>query len=507
MSAADEARSLEPGWGVALAAVLAVTLWRVVELAASPLNLSFDEAQYWSWSLTPAFGYFSKPPLVAWVIAATTALFGQAEWAVRLGSPLAHAGTALAIFALARRVKGGRVGLLSALVFLTLPGVSLSSLLISTDPFLMCAWGWGLVALRKGLDEAEAGRSGLAAWLGLGVAIGLGMQAKYAMIAFVGGVAIALLAVPVWRRLWKTPGPWLALVVGAAIFAPNVAWNAANHFVSFHHTEANANLQASGFHLSNGLAFFGAQFGVFGPIPFAALLILTVGLFRRPPSSTDDDGRNVRLLAAFVLPLLAVMIFEGFLSRANANWSAPAFVAATVWVVAALARREAWIKAALGIHILAALVMVNIDGIAQVTGFDLTAKTDPVKRVRGWDRLGQAVANAVRPDILAGKNPVLAFDERKVLTPMLYYLPQPQPTFGKWNADGHIDDHYDLTVDLKNFKGRDVILAIRGDDVSRYAKAFSGPVSGPMRLVVPIHKDYALELNLYRMGTFTGYPE
>lgn len=507
MSAGHSAPDREPGWGVALAAVFALTLWRAVELSASPLNLSFDEAQYWSWSLNPAFGYFSKPPVVAWAIAATTWVFGQAEWAIRLGSPLAHAGTGLAIFALARRVGGGRVGLLAALVFLTLPGVSLSAMLISTDPFLMCAWAWGLVALREALDGAERGQPANRAWIGLGLAIGLGMLAKYAMIAFVGGIVLATLAVPAWRGVWKTRGPWLALAVGAAVFAPNVAWNAANHFVSFHHTQANANLQASGFHPAKGLEFFGAQFGVFGPIPFAVLLILAVGLFRRPPSSTTDEGRNVRLLAAFVLPLLAVMTIEGFLSRANANWSAPAFVAATVWVTAALVKREIWIKATLGLHILVALAMVNLDGIARTAGVELTARTDPMKRVRGWDRMGAALADAIRADVASGGNPVLAFDERKILTPMLYYLRPPQPTFGKWNADGGIDDHYDLTADLKNFKGREVILATRSGDASVYASAFSGPISGPMRLVVPIHKDYALELNLFRMGTFTGYPE
>ena len=52
-------RLAAPGWGAALAAVLAVTLWRVVELIAAPYNLSFDEAQYWSWALDPAWGYFS----------------------------------------------------------------------------------------------------------------------------------------------------------------------------------------------------------------------------------------------------------------------------------------------------------------------------------------------------------------------------------------------------------------------------------------------------------------
>lgn len=493
-----EART-QPGWGVAFAATAAILLWRAVELAASPLNLSFDEAQYWSWALDPAWGYFSKPPLVAWAIAATTALFGDGEWAIRLGSPLAHAGTGLAIFALARRLAGGRAALIAMLLFLTLPGVTVSAMLISTDPFLMCAWGWALVALRAALAAEGEGRRALPAWLGLGLAIGVGMLAKYAMVAFVGGMLVATLWVPGWRRVWLRPGPWLALALGAAVFAPNVAWNAANGFVSFHHTQANANLGDSGFHPGNGLAFLGAQFGVFGPIPFAALLALAWAALRRPASA------DTRFLAAFVLPILAVMTVEGFLSRANANWSAPAYVAGSVWVVTALwPRRQVWVKAAIALHLAVALVLLNFDGIAGAVGFDLTARTDPIKRVRGWDRLGQALARTLAPDVAAGA--VLAFDERKTLTPMLYYLPPPQPPLAKWNPDGRIDDHYDLTADLKGYVGREVVLATRKDDVAEFAGAFSGPVRGPVSVSVPIHKDYAIRLNLYRMGRFTGYP-
>lgn len=488
-----------PGWGTALAAVVAVTLWRAVELAASPLNLSFDEAQYWSWALEPAWGYFSKPPLVAWAIAATTALFGDAEWAIRLGSPLAHAGTGLAIFALARRIADGRAALIALVLFLTLPGVTVSAMLISTDPFLMCAWGWALVALHAALAAHDEGRPAVAAWCGLGLAIGVGMLAKYAMIAFVGGMAVATLWVPRWRGVWLRPGPWIALGVGAAAFAPNVLWNAANHFVSFHHTQANANLGDSGFHPGNGFAFFGAQFGVFGPIPFAALLLLAWGALRRP--AADDT----RFLAAFVLPILAVMTVEGFLSRANANWSAPAYVAGSVWVACALwPRRQVWLKAAVAVHLAAALAMLNFDAIAQAVGVELTAKTDPVKRVRGWDRLGAAVGQAIAGDVAAGA--VLAFDERKTLTPMLYYLPHPQPPLVKWNPDGEIDDHYDLTADLKGYVGREVVLATRRGDISAIAPAFEGPVRGPVAVTVPIHEDYAVRLNLYRMGRFKGYP-
>jgi 4-amino-4-deoxy-L-arabinose transferase-like glycosyltransferase len=423
-----------------------------------------------------------------------------------MGSPLAHAGTALALFALGRRIGGGRVGLLSALLFLTLPGVSLSALLISTDPFLMCAWGWGLYALHRALEAEDRGRPALKFWLGLGLAIGLGLLAKYAMAVFVVGAALAIAAVPAWRGLWRRPGPWLALGVGVAVFSPNLFWNAANGFVSFAHTQANANLNAGGVHPLKALEFFAAQFGVFGPIPFAALLVLAVGLIRRRPDAATTEGRDVRFLAAFALPLIAVMTVEGFLSRANANWAAPAYVAATVWVAAACARREAWLKAALAMHLLAALAMVNADGIARLAGVELTAKTDPMKRLRGWDRLGLALADVLRPEVAGAAPPVLLFDERKMLTPMLYYLPEPRPEIAKWNPDGHADDHFDLTADLARHRGRPVILATRWGDVSPYAAAFEGPVVGPVIVSVPVHKDYALTLNLFRMGRFKGYP-
>jgi len=53
-------------WAVGLS-----TLFVLVRLAAvrlSPLQLYADEAQYWVWSRHLDFGYFTKPPLIAWLI-------------------------------------------------------------------------------------------------------------------------------------------------------------------------------------------------------------------------------------------------------------------------------------------------------------------------------------------------------------------------------------------------------------------------------------------------------
>src|SRR5690606_4041263 len=115
-------------WLSALIAVLCGLLAiRIVALTFNATDLFFDEAQYWSWSLEPAFGYYSKPPLIAWMIWAATEVCGHSELCIRLPSPLIHSATALVIYGVAARLYDRRVGFWSAVVFATLPGISLSS--------------------------------------------------------------------------------------------------------------------------------------------------------------------------------------------------------------------------------------------------------------------------------------------------------------------------------------------------------------------------------------------
>ena len=161
------------------ALVLGLTALRVLALALSDLDLHGDEAQYWSWAQDPAFGYFSKPPMVAWIIAATTAACGDGEFCVRLASPLIHALTAGVVFVLARALYDARIALWSAVTYATLPAVSFSSGLISTDVPLLLFWSLALVAFVHLLR-----RRGSAWTLALGVALGLGLLSKYAMGLF-----------------------------------------------------------------------------------------------------------------------------------------------------------------------------------------------------------------------------------------------------------------------------------------------------------------------------------
>ena len=50
--------------------VAAVTAARLTLLAFNRTDLFVDESQYWLWGQNLDFGYYSKPPLIGWVIRA-----------------------------------------------------------------------------------------------------------------------------------------------------------------------------------------------------------------------------------------------------------------------------------------------------------------------------------------------------------------------------------------------------------------------------------------------------
>src|SRR5215218_9297550 len=108
----DEARA----WRIAVTFVAVLTILRLAVLFATPLELYPDEAQYWLWSRALGFGYFSKPPMIAWLIAATTTL-GNDEAFVRLAAPLLNAGTALALYGVSKQLYGTRTGLVACAIY------------------------------------------------------------------------------------------------------------------------------------------------------------------------------------------------------------------------------------------------------------------------------------------------------------------------------------------------------------------------------------------------------
>jgi 4-amino-4-deoxy-L-arabinose transferase-like glycosyltransferase len=322
----------ERAWiGAFVAMIGALLAVRIAALAVNGTDLFFDEAQYWYWSLEPAFGYYSKPPLIAWLIGLSTASCGMSEFCIRLSSPILHTATACAIFWLGRQLYDVRTGVLAGLAYATLPGVSVSAGIISTDVPLLFFWALALGALVRMLE-------GPGWWpaLLLGLAFGFGLNAKYAMAWFIVCLAFYFIIVPERRSLLRDPRLYAGLALGVLLILPNIAWNLQHQFATFSHTADNAKWGGSLFHPHKALEFFAAQFGVFGPILFGALLVIVWRAMRQRLPETD------RLLLAFTVPLIAIITVQAFLSRAHANWAAVAYVAASVLVIATMIRDAAW---------------------------------------------------------------------------------------------------------------------------------------------------------------------
>lgn len=315
-------------FAIGLAALL---FMRLAGLFLTPLNLGPDEAQYWRWAQEFEWGYFSKPPLIAWVIAASTAILGDSEAGVRAAAPLLHAGAATMLFLLGRRMYGAQAGLLAGLGYALMPGVILSSAVISTDGVLLPIWSAALFCLWR-LREGEGG------WktaLALGAIAGAGLLAKYAMFYFAIGVALTLLTDPPARKALLSWKGLSALVVALAIVSPHLIWNATHDFKTIGHTVDNVNLGGPLLNPENAGKFLADQMGVFGPVSFLALL---AGVFiMRSAEDTMIVGRD-RWLICFIAPVLIIILTQAILSRAHANWAATAYPAASVLVAGWLTR-------------------------------------------------------------------------------------------------------------------------------------------------------------------------
>lgn len=417
------------GW-----ALIALLAFRLVILWLNPLGLHGDEAQYWAWSQDPAFGYYSKPPLIAWIISLTTGLFGQAEWAVRLASPWLHFGTTILLFLSAKRLYDVKTGLLAGALYVLMPGVALSSALISTDAALLFCVALFLYFWVRSREEPGWGIA-----IGLGFAFGLGMLAKYAMIYVLPAFCLAILLDPKTRRAlsqWRWPG---VVLTGFILLLPNLLWNADNQFATLVHTSDNANLQ-DGVQINPGELgeFLLGQLGVFGPVTFILLLVA----FWRSRQDRRDFELWLALLA--LTPLLFICV-QALISRANANWAAAAYASAAI-LLAGWAMRTHWVKpwviAGLVINLFASLVPALVITSPQLTnqlGF-----ANAVKRLRGWPE----TVDAIEANYADGTFDAVAVDNRLLFYDLSYYGMEDTAPLFMWRYEPRLNSHAELVQAL-----------------------------------------------------------
>lgn len=415
------------GFFLAAASFFLVRLWGIARGA----ELLPDEAQYWAWSKELAWGYYSKPPVIAWVIHAASFLGGDGEMALRLPSALAYTLAGVFVFKAASLCLGKRPGAWAGMLFLAMPGVAVGAQVMTTDAFLLLFWALAVYFLALAQKSAAPWP-----WLGLGAAVGLGMLSKYTMVLF------PLILFPfVLNKKTQHRGFVLAMGLAFLIFLPNLLWNLRHGQATLAHTASISHMQKGGLHPGNFLEFFGAQIGVFGP----AFLLLF-------PATAFFLKKRQTFWPALAWGVLGPFLLLAFLARALANWAAPAYAGGSILVARWVACHPSKKKTLCIILILQALISLAVAAGPQALGIAPGSPWDPWRRARGYRGLGEALKERSRslPAF------VLVAEERRLFAELLYYFRPGQAV--KINPEGNIKDHFDLVAKPEVLQGMPALV-------------------------------------------------
>jgi len=306
-------------WRVAaIGIVLYMLALRLAGLGS--VNLIPAESYYWNYAQHLDIGYLDHPPVVAWLIWLGTSLFGNTEFAVRLGAYLCWIVAAAFSFQLARNLYGKTAAFIAVLLFSCLPFFSAIGVIMSPDAPLTAAWAGALLFLERALLGERR-----AAWWFVGICVGLGLLSKYT-IALLGPATLLFLSRDRRSRAWfRQPGPYIAILVAAVLFSPVLAWNAQHEWASFLF-QGPRRVQAA------------THFSLAGLFEYVLLLLTPVGIiaaFGALTRRAEPTSRRLRLpgkrphlfVAIFTLVPLSVFFVFSLFHQTQPNWTGPLWLA------------------------------------------------------------------------------------------------------------------------------------------------------------------------------------
>jgi len=470
----------------AVGVIFAFAVFNLVYLLVDcPLGLAPDEAHYWDWSRRPLqLSYYSKGPLVAWLIRGSCEVFGNTMPAIRLPAVIANVLLLLALYRLtALTFRREWLAFAAVVLAVSLPAIAAPAVVMTIDgPYLAC-WAWACVFALKATHGGSRW-----CWLMAGAVAAVGLLAKYTMLLFPLGVGFYLLTDSVRRIELKSSGFWLMVAVAGLGGLPLLIWNMTHEWIGFRHVLALAGGDEStpSIEIDAVPHFLTGQFGLLIGYWFITWICAAVAM--RPRQGQDS---RITFLWWLSVPVWAVFAIIAAKSKGQPNWPAPAyvtgFILAVGWLALQLDSPVKWYRrmvlgfliAFVGLGSFASLV-TRYPGLVRPTiakVVDPPSKTnptpvrklDPTSRLTGWDQLAREVDH-IRAQVRAEENrePVLAGMVWTMPGELAFYCENhPEVfTFGLALADRH--SQYDLwrpnpISDAQEFRGRTFVYV--GDEI------------------------------------------
>jgi len=416
------------GLGLATLALALVAVKAVLTRAAG-VELHYDEAQYWEWSRQLDWSYYSKGPLVAWLIALSESLFGHGEWQVRLPAWLAHGALLAVVFHFARDVWQSRAAAWWA-VWLTLftPLYFTLGLVMTTDIWLFLCWTWGLWAVYRALIFERP-----RAWFEVGAAVGLGALTKLSIGLLPAAVGIAVLLHPRWRAHLKLPQLWGGLLLMLIIMSPVLAWNATHDWVMFRHE--GGHVGRADWSVLRALSFLLEQAVALSPV----VVLIALPLVWRPPKESGP-----RLIWGLSLAWLAFFVFKALGAKVQVNWPAASYIGLLILFAGHIPALAAWQRRALFGGFALALALMFVAYFPYALGLH----QDPFKDTKAW-RAPVTALGAQTPPVQFILTP-----NYKLAAEVAFYWPDYLPVYVAGDSARRFNQH-DLWPSIAREAGRD----------------------------------------------------
>ncbi len=350
------------------------------------IGLGPDEAQYWTWSQHLDWGYYSKPPGIAWQIALTTYFLGNTELGVRLGAILIGTALPIAVYFLAKSCRlQPKTAFWSSLSIAVTPLGLMASLLSITDGGLVLFWTLGCIVIISALAQHKTPNYFL-----LGLLVMAGSLFKWPIYYIWVLVIATALFIPDFRKK--------SLIVGIAIsllgLVPSLIWNGEHDWVTFRHVAGNIKGTSPIQQQGNFWAFVGEQAILLSPILFGVLIFFYVHLIRH--FKTLASPLNFCGFSSLIF--LAGYAFLAIFKKMQGNWCDFAYPTAIVFLCGTaferVERGKIWVKLGLGVSLALSFFVFSLPFIQSQSLFSslkIPYQANPFRHNLGWHRLSETL--------------------------------------------------------------------------------------------------------------------
>lgn len=344
----------------------------------SGIGLGPDEAQYWTWSQDLSWGYYSKPPGIAWQIWLGTKLFGNTELGVRFGSILLGSLLPFAVYFLAKGAAlSDKIAFWSAIIMAFSPIGILATLFAITDVGVVLFWTLALIPIISAIEKNNEPN-----YISLGCLIAFGALFKW-QIYWLWLVLLPLIFLyPNFRR----PKFLLGILVSLLGLLPSLYWNMSHEWATFRHVGATFKGADSATNKGNFLEFLGAQAALVSPILFVLILLSFKKILRAKDS--------LKILGGCTLFFLIAHLTLSLFKKVQGNWCDFAYPSGFVFLTWAFAENFKFLKIGTVFSILLTFLSFTYPTLHK-----LGLKANPFKHNVGWDNLEPALLKAgYQPD-------------------------------------------------------------------------------------------------------------